>query len=66
MLVLFLSSDVTTVSVDMTEVDVSGTSVISNPFWPSKILRPFASHRMISPTYEQLNFTTLLSVVLTD
>ena len=31
MLVLFLSSDITTVSVDLAEVDVSRTSVISYP-----------------------------------
>ena len=66
MLVMFLSSDVTTVSVDMTEVDVSGTSVISNPFRPLKIFLPFASQRVISPTYVQTNFATLLSVVFTD
>ena len=32
MLVLFLSSDVTTVSVDMANVNVTGTSVNSYPF----------------------------------
>ena len=43
MLVLFLSSDVTTVSVEMVEVDVTGTSVISNPFRPLKIFCPLVS-----------------------
>ena len=60
MLVLFLCCDVTTVSVDMD--DVTGTSVISNPFWPLKIFWPFTSHHMITLTYVHVNFATPLSV----
>ena len=66
MLVLFLSSDVTTVSVDMAEIDVTGTSVNSYPSLPLKILCSFASHRTISPTYVQVKLATPLSVVFTD
>ena len=66
MMVLFLSSDVFTVSVDMTKGGVSWTVVSSYPPRPLKIFCPLALQCTSSPTNVQLNVATPLSKVFTD